>query len=931
MPLTPEQLAREEIDEQLEACGWVVQDFASMNIHAGLGVAVREYPLRWKEGAKTCTGSADYLLYADGRAIGVVEAKPAGYSLRGVEPQSKQYTDGLPEGIPNYRLPLPFAYESTGKITHFTNGLDPDHRSREVFTFHRPEELKRLVELECQLRSNLCEMPVLEPGRLWPVQRDAITNLERSLAANRPRALIQMATGSGKTYTACSFCYRLIKFGKAKRILFLVDRNNLARQTLNEFQQFVSPQTNDSFTNEYVVQHLRGNAIDPASKVVITTIQRLYAMLRGDEEFEAEREEGSMFESGSPATKDSVPVEYSPRVPIETFDFVVVDECHRSIYNVWRQVLDYFDAFTIGLTATPTPQTIGFFKNNVVQDYSHERAVADGVNVGYSVYRIDTKITQEGGRISARTYVPHRDRRTKERTLKELEEDLTYSSTQLDRDVVAEDQIRLVVRTFRDRLPTEIFPGRTEVPKTLVFAKTDNHAEDIVNVIREEFGKGNEFCQKITSKTTGMAPEDLLAQFRNSFNPRIAVTVDMIATGTDVKALECLLFMRNIRSLSYFEQMKGRGVRIINPNDLQSVTPDAKHKTHFVVVDAVGVCENDKSLSKPLDRQPTVGLDKILQQVAQGIVHADIVSTLASRLTRLDRQIGDEERSEIAEQADGSGPGTLAANLLASIDPDRTRELTVQKFDLSEREEPTEKQLATVEREEMTEALKPFHRPDLRDTILNVRRILEQVIDEVTQDELIRAEYDRAALDDARSKLADFTQFIEDNKDEIEALQILYSRPYRAGLRYRHVKQLAEELKKPPLSLHDPVNRLWSMYTAVEPQSVKGAGGNALVDLVAIIKHAITPEQPLEPVAETVETRYREWRTEKEATGFIFTPEQGLWLDAIKDHIANALSIEQDDFQEIPFSQMGGLGKAYQVFGDQLTVVLDELNERLAA
>ena len=359
--------------------------------------------------------------------------------------------------------------------------------------------------------------------------------------------------------------------------------------------------------------------------------------------------------------------------------------------------------------------------------------------------------------------------------------------------------------------------------------------------------------------------------------------------------------------------------------------PPNRGRPNFVVVDAVGVCENDKSLSKPLDRQPAVGLDKILQQVAQGIVHGDIASTLASRLTRLDRQIEDEQRSEIAEQADGSGPGTLAANLLASIDPDRTRELTVRKFDLAEDEEPTEKQLAKVEREEITEALKPFHRPELRDTILNTLRILEQVIDEVTQDELIRAEYDQAALDDARSKLADFRQFIEDNKDEIEALQILYSRPYRAGLRYRHVKQLAEELKKPPLSLYDPVNRLWSMYTAVEPQSVTGSGGNALVDLVAIIKHAITPEQPLEPVAETVEARYREWRTEKEATGFMFTPEQGLWLDAIRDHIANALSIEQDDFQEVPFSQMGGLGKAYQVFGDQLTVVLNEMNERLAA
>ena len=326
----------------------------------GLGVAVREYGLLWEEHGQIHRRSADYLLYVDGKAIGVVEAKPAGYPLTGVETQSKRYTEGLPEGVPNYRLPLPFAYESTGKVTRFTNGLDPDHRSREIFTFHRPEELKRLVELGCQLRGNLREMPVLEPGRLWPVQREAITNLDRSLAENRPRALIQMATGSGKTYMACTFCYRLIKFGKARRILFLVDRNNLARQTLHEFQQFVSPRTNDYFTNEYVVQHLRGNNIDPASKVVITTIQRLYAMLRGDEEFQEENEEGSMFESGRPATKDPVPVEYSPRVPIETFDFVAVDECHRSIYNIWRQVLDYFDAFTIGLTATPTPQTIGF-------------------------------------------------------------------------------------------------------------------------------------------------------------------------------------------------------------------------------------------------------------------------------------------------------------------------------------------------------------------------------------------------------------------------------------------------------------------------------------------------------------------------------------------------------------------------------------------
>ena len=452
-----------------------------MNIHAGLGVAVREFPLKWKEGAETKSGSADYLLYADGWAIGVIEAKPAGHTLEGVVVQSKRYTEGLDERVPARYRPLPFAYESTGEVTQFTNGLDPHPRSREVFTFHRPEELLRQQELgSAQLRRTLRQMPGLPQGKLWPVQHEAICHLEQSLAHGRPRALIQMATGSGKTFMAVSACHRLIKHANAKRILFLVDRNNLGRQTLNEFQQFRDPASPYTFADEFPVQHLRGNAIEPAGKVVITTIQRLYSILKGDPEYDPANEEESLFESGRPPGSEPVPVEYTPDVPVEAFDFIVIDECHRSIYNVWRQVIEYFDAFLIGLTATPSPHTIGFFDNNVVQDYSHTKAVADGVNVGYDIYRIRTKISEEGGSVQAAPYVPRRDKRTRKKTLAELEDDLTYTATQLDRDVVAPDQIRLVVSTFRERLFTEIFPGRTEVPKTLVFAKTDSHADDIV-------------------------------------------------------------------------------------------------------------------------------------------------------------------------------------------------------------------------------------------------------------------------------------------------------------------------------------------------------------------------------------------------------------------------------------------------------------------
>ncbi|MBA4189519.1 MAG: restriction endonuclease subunit R [Planctomycetaceae bacterium] len=918
--MTPEQKAREEIDHLLAQAGWEVQDFADMNSYASLGVAVREFQLK--------TGPADYLLYADGKAIGVVEAKPEGHTLTGVETQSAKYTEGLPKNLPAHHLPLPFAYESTGTVTQFTNFLEQDARSREVFAFHKPEELLRLVGLEAQVRSRLKCLPELEQGKMWVVQSDAIRSLEKSLADNRPRALIQMATGSGKTFTAVNACYRLAKFGGAKRILFLVDRNNLGKQTLNEFQQFVTP-GGMKFTDEYTVTHLKKNGIPEASKVVITTIQRLYSMLLGQEDCPEENEDGSMYEAEGALPKKPVDVEYNPKFPIETFDFIVVDECHRSIYNLWRQVLDYYDAFLIGLTATPTAQTLGFFNQNLVQDYSHEKAVADGVNVGYDVYRIETKVTRDGVQLAKQpgVFVPHRDRRTKAKKYKELDEDKTFTATQLDRDVVSPDQIRLVIRTFKERLG-EIFPGRTEVPKTLVFAKTDLHAEDIVKTMREEFGKGNEFCQKITSKSTGKKPEDLLADFRICYFPRVAVTVDMIATGTDVKPLECLLFMRNIKSLAYFEQMKGRGCRVIDPDSLRSVTPDAAAKTHFVIVDAVGVCEDEKQATKPLDRKPYVPLTKVLDAVKMGAADADLVSTLAARLTRLERQLTDKQELSIAKAA-GMTVCELATGLLKSIDPDEVSKHAATKFNLPAGQEPTDEQFDKAEQERMREALKPFHAPALRKSILDSVAELSQVIDELTKDSLVRAEFDAEALEKARGLVTSFRQFLDDHREEIEALQILYSRPRRAGLRYGQVRELAEALKRPPHQLHP--ERVWAAFTAVEPDKVRASGGKKLVDVIALVRHALDPASDLAPVEMTVEERYRAWLNEQEKQGVAFTPEQRKWLDAIRDHIAASLSIDAEDLSDVPFNQMGGLGKAHQLFGDKLNGLLDDLNTRLAA
>jgi type I restriction enzyme R subunit len=571
--------ANENIDRLLTQAGWAVQGIKSTNLHAGPGVAIREFPLA------TGHGCADYLLYVQGKAAGVIEAKRAGATLSGVEVQSAKYQCGLPDSLPAWFRPLLFCYQSTGVETHFTNGFDPDPRSRNLFAFHRPDTLASWLQTSppvvsgssrdeqegysrpATFRRLLKTLPPLIEQGLWAAQIQAIGSLEESLAEDRPRALIQMVTGSGKTFTAINFIYRLIKFAGARRVLFLVDRGNLGRQTKKEFDQFVSPYNNFKFGEEYIVQHLGSNHLDRTARVVIATIQRLYSMLKGREL--SEEDEDASVAGLQSLFKAPDPIEYNPAFPIETFDVIVTDECHRSIYNLWRQVLEYFDAHLIGLTATPSKQTFGFFNQNLVMEYNHEQAVADGVNVNYDVYRIRTQVTEEGGRVDAGYYVDLRDRETREVRWEELEEDFEYDPNQLDRKVVAMDQIRTIVRTFKEKLFTEIFPGRTEVPKILFFAKDDSHAEDIVMALREEFGKGNDFAQKITYRTTGASPEQLIRDFRTSYQPRIAVSVDMIATGTDIKPLEIVVFMRAVKSRTFFEQMKGRGVRIISEHDLR--------------------------------------------------------------------------------------------------------------------------------------------------------------------------------------------------------------------------------------------------------------------------------------------------------------------------------------------------------------------------
>lgn len=911
----------------LASAGWHVQDTAQAHIHAGRGVALREFPL------KNGHGFADYLLYVDGKAAGVIEAKKKGSTLIGVEIQSGRYAQGLPDALPAWRRPLPFLYESTGVETHFTNGLDPEPRARNAFAFHRPETLAEWLmglphatvlgtgagtspsanAAPATFLTRLRQLPPLIEDGLWPAQIVAVRNLEASIKANKPRALIQMATGSGKTFTAISFIYRLIKFGGARRILFLVDRGNLGRQTKKEFDQYVSPYNNFKFGEEYIVQHLTSNHLDKSARVVICTIQRMYSMLKGrdlpeeDDEQSTEVSE-SLFE-GTP------PIAYNPAIPIESFDIIVTDEAHRSIYSLWRQVLEYFDAYLIGLTATPNKQTFGFFNRNLVMEYGHDQAVADGVNVNYDVYRIRTEVTDAGGRVEAGYWVQMLDRDTRSKRDWQLDEDFDYDPAELDRSVQTPDQIRTVVRTFRDRWQAEMFPLRTELPKTLVFAKDDNHAEAIVQILREEFGRGNEFAQKITYRTTGAKPEDLIKAFRTSYYPRIAVTVDMIATGTDIKPVEIVVFLRSVKSRSYFEQMKGRGVRVIPRADLRQVNP-GEHvvKDHFVIVDAVGVCERDKTDSRPMDQKKSVPFDKLLQAVALGNTEPEVLSSVAARLARLDRDLDDADRARIVEASGGHDLKSIARGIVNALrftpSPAGAGEGRGEGGDLA-----------------IQQAVKPLADPKLRDLLLQLRQKADLIIDIVTQDTLVEAGFSAAATERAKSMVQSFESFIAEHRDEITALQILYNRPTRAPLKFEDIRRLSDTLHAPPHLMDESV--LWQAYAALDQTKVKGTSvRRILTDLVSLVRYAMHQENELVPYPERVAANFKAWLAQQ---GGAFTPEQQHWLEMIRDHIAANLGINTDDFEYAPFNKEGGLGRVHQLFGETLPKVIEELNRELVA
>ncbi|MFF4484295.1 DEAD/DEAH box helicase family protein [Streptomyces sp. NPDC001520] len=945
-PLTEVQV-REQLDHMLREAGWSVQNHNArlkLNVqgdHRGRGVAVRE--------VTTAGGRADYLMYVDLKLVGVIEAKREGADLSAAEGQADRYAQTLTDGqrMSAWRAELPFRYASDGGETRFRNTLDPESRSRRVFSFHQPRTLSRWMQQAEQdpqapsYRARIrLRMPELDTTQLRPAQVKAVRGVERSLAEGRgqsgmgqSRSLVQMATGSGKTFTAVTFSYRLLKYARAERVLFLVDRNNLGVQAKAEFENYTTPDTGRKFTELYNVQRLDANGMAQSSKVVVSTVQRLYMSLTGQDLPEAAGDGAGI----NPYDVDGeIQVGYNENIPPESFDLIIVDECHRSIYGKWRSVLEYFDAPIVGLTATPVVQTFGYFNGNLVSEYTYEEAVADNVNVTFNVYEITTEITSKGGKI-ARGIIPVRDRRTRRQRYEDIDEDVAYGAQEVGVRVITKDQLRTVIKTFREKLFTEIFPERGKrdsetgelqwdqiyVPKTLVFAKNDNHAEEIVEVIRDVFGKGNDFCAKITHQAK--KPDQLLSAFRNLPQLRIAVTVDMIATGTDVKPLECLLFLRDVRSWAYFEQMKGRGARTLPLTEFERVTPGVGPKTRFVIVDAIGVTKKPKVDAAPQEQhtENQISLERLLRKTATRSLFKDTeVSTLAARLSKLNIQLSDAERAGV-ERTAGQPLQQIVHKMVDAISVDR-------------QEAARERGGDAAVRQLVEQALEPLASNEtLRVELLELRRAKDILYDETSKDRLLRAGAMAGGEASAKDVISSWRDYIREHQDEFSVLSTRNGANITPREAFEKLQDVARSIARPP-RFWTP-DRLWEAYEAIGEAQAGTNGRREVADLVALIRYELeggaeAGATPPRPYAVQVEDRFVNWLKRHREAGTHFSDQQLWWLQRIAGATAARVRFDVADLDYPPFSTRNGVDGFLAAFGEaRAEEIIYELDRELSA
>lgn len=826
--MLPEEKARVKIDEKLSKAGWYIVDRDEY---------VPQTTSAIREALTQGNKESDYLLFIDNKAIAVLEAKRADNPLgEDVESQAENYA----------RTPLswyglwedgfiPLVYMSNGEKILFKNLLSGEEEYTEIDAIHTPKEMLRIIKRSSEYGA----LPKLEKQSLRDCQYNAELNFEKSIKTGKKKNLAMLATGSGKTYLACLASYRLLNYTSTKRILFLVDRNNLARQTESEFSQFNMTENKKEMNALYDIKRLRHEG-DIKGDIVISTIQKLFAIMTGqalsddDEDAEDER----LSEAAEKKDDTVIQLGDDLTIPPDYFQLIIVDECHRSIYGKWRAVLDYFKGANIlGLTATPTPEAYAFFDNNIVENYTYEHSVADNVNVQARIYRIATEVTEHGGALDKGTTVTETARRTNKETSYTVDIDKDYEKMLLDRSIVNRQQICKVLETFKNAIYTDLYPERTKsweyIPKTLIFAKNDNHATEIVEAVKDVFGcefEGGEVPEHFVQKITYSSDDSnaLIRDLRNEKDFRIAVTVTLVATGTDVKPLEIVMFMKDVFSEVLYTQMKGRGCRVITDEKLREVTPNADGKDCYFIVDAIGVTEHEKNIPKPGPGPGPVVNRLTLEQLLEHLSHNELsdenLSLLGDYCSIIHRRYKDNRffghHLDYFISNFGFSPKDIATSIVDAFEKNELPPYNSPSDDNNIRMTLIDRLISNI---------------PARKKLLELRQGYILTTDE-DPDALISAGFSKET---AKTYTENFEKYINDNKDSIEALRIIYNSE-DILITQTMLTDLRDRLLSE--SSHFKASHLWKFYKTLNPESVDDfdtrANAKALTNLIQLVRYA---------------------------------------------------------------------------------------------
>lgn len=884
--MTPEEKARIKINNMLQEVGWKIVDRTHYNPYDS-AVAIEEGLLKGNH-------EADYLLFIDGKAVGVLEAKREEKSLDAVvAEQAENYTHQLCDWYQTWYNPLPLIYLSNGKeIVYKCVNDTVDYKP--ISRIHTPKEIAKILKLP----SYFAGLPTLSKKGLRTCQYEAIYELEKNFRKGEKKALMVLATGSGKTYTACTAAYRFLSYTPAKRILFLVDRNNLGLQAKGEFGSYKLTETGDTFNSIFNVERLKSQNISTDSNVIISTIQRLFSAITGQAIEDNDDDETENFDNDT----DQTEVELGNNLKLlpDFFDFIIVDECHRSIYGKWKQVLNYFStAKIIGLTATPTPETEAFFNSNKVINYSLEKSITDGINVDYRVYRIKTKVSEEGRLVhSGEPYIEHANYNHTE-VNKTTSEDIEYKKEQLNRAVIDQSQIRLVLETYKKAVYSELYPNREPdfnyIPKTLIFAQSDKHADSIIAMIKKVFPEQcANFAQKITYSAGNS--NELIRCFRNDKEFRIAVTVTLVATGTDVKPLEVVMFMRDVNSLILYTQMKGRGVRTIGDEILRNVTPNADTKDLFYLVDAVGVTEHEHVIPDPINNQPNTvkHLKELLEEITHGNILDEYLRNLAGKISRINKKSNEEQRSKFSEFA-GIDMKQLALNFYGALENGKL---------------PPFEDINAENRERKNLVAHLVEHPDAREYLIKLNAGFITILTK-DEDQII---YNGFSKEDAKNTTDEFEAYLKENKDKTEALRIIYN-DIKEKLTYDILKDLYDKLQE--RSSKFKIATLWNSYSVLDTKKVKQFDmkeqRDAITNLIALVRYAFKTTDELKSFMSQTSRNFELWCGQKQRLAPLTDTQRTIALK-IAQYIASNGALTLKEMQK-DTSNMQLLAQSKKAFG----------------